>query len=357
MSMSRLISFVFLLVITSRLAAQTTAPASTTYPVRSDPASITVAQDGSGNFRTIQEAVNAFRDHSQVRVTLYIRNGIYAEKLVIPSWKPNIHLIGESREGVIITGDDFSGKAHPAGKDGTGNTKFSTYTSYTLLVDAPDILIENLTIRNTASQRSGVPPVGQAVALHVEGDRFVLRNCTVLGHQDTLFAAAEGSRQYFDKCYIEGTTDFIFGKATAVFRGCTIKSLANSYITAAATPPYQPFGFVFFDCRLVADSLAKKVFLGRPWRPHAKTIFIRTVMGEHILPAGWDNWRNAENEKTALYAEYGSTGPGGNSAQRVGWSKQLTAKAARQYTLTAIFSGKSLWLPAAGEAKTAPNLE
>ena len=141
------------------------------------------------------------------------------------------------------------------------------------------------------------------------GDRCIVRNCRLLGNQDTLFAAREGTRQYYKNCYIEGTTDFIFGKATAVFQGCTIKSLVNSYITAAATPDYQTYGFVFFDCTLTADPAAQKVYLGRPWRPQAKTIFIRTGMGAHILPEGWQNWSNPANEKTVLYAEYGSTGP------------------------------------------------
>ncbi|MCX6214145.1 pectinesterase family protein [Spirosoma sp.] len=326
--------FLFATLLINSTFAQTTPPTSVTYP-----ASFTVAQDGSGNFKTIQEAVNSFRDHSQVPVTLYVRNGVYLEKLVIPSWKPNIHIIGESKEGVIITGDDFSGKAYPGGKDWTGKDKYSTYTTYTVLVDAPETILENLTIRNTAGR------VGQAVALHVEADRFICRNCNLLGNQDTLFAAAEGSRQYYENCYIEGTTDFIFGKSVSVFQSCTIKSLSDSFITAAATPVYQRYGFIFFDCKLTADPAARKVFLGRPWRPNAKTIFVRTQMDSHILPAGWDNWNNVANEKTVLYAEYNSTGPGSSPSARVGWAKQLTAKDVKQLTLATIFSGQSAWLP------------
>jgi pectinesterase len=336
--MQKLLLMIGWLALVSQAWSQTKPPV--TYP-----ASFTVAQDGSGNFKTIQEAVNSFRDHSQVRVTLYVKNGTYAEKLVIPSWKPNIHILGESKEGVIITGNDYSGKDYPGGKDWTGKDKYSTYTSYTVLVDAPDIILENLTIRNTAGR------VGQAVALHVEGDRFVCRNCALLGNQDTLYAAAEGSRQYYENCYIEGTTDFIFGKSISVFQGCTIKSLSNSFITAAATPVYQRYGFVFFDCNLTASSEATKVYLGRPWRPNAKTIFIRTNMGNHILPVGWDNWGNADNEKTVIYAEYGSTGAGANLSQRVGWSKKLTAKEANAYSLVAIFSEKSAWVPNADQPK------
>lgn len=297
------------------------------------PTQFTVAQDGSGDFKTIQEAVNSFRDHSQVRVKLFIKNGTYHEKLVIPSWKPNIHIIGESRDGVIITGNDYSGKLHPEGtKDATGKDKYSTYTSYTVLVDAPDTIIESLTIENTAGR------VGQAVALHVEGDRFVCRNCNLKGNQDTLFVAKENTRQYYENCYIEGTTDFIFGKSITVFQSCTIKSLSNSYITAAATPENQAYGFVFFDCKLTAAPEAQKVYLGRPWRPNAKTVFIRTEMDKHITPEGWDNWRNPDNEKTVIYAEFGSRGEGAPSEKRVLWSKQFSKKDLKNYTLEKVFA-------------------
>ncbi|MBD0367202.1 MAG: pectin esterase, partial [Flavisolibacter sp.] len=286
------------------------------------PTSFTVAQDGSGNFKTIQEAVNAVRDLSQQQVTIFIKKGIYNEKLVIPCWKTNISLVGENKENTIITNDDYSGKNYPGGKDAFGKDKFTTYTSYTVLVQGNDFRAENLTIENTAGR------VGQAVALHVEADRCIISNCRLLGNQDTLYVATESSRQYYKDCYIEGTTDFIFGEATVVFQNCTIRSLVNSYITAASTRPHQKYGFVFFDCKLIADTAAKRVFLGRPWRPYAKTVFINTEMGDHIVKEGWDNWRNPENEKTALYAEYKSYGPGANAEGRVKWSKQLTAKEA-----------------------------
>lgn len=302
------------------------------------PSSLVVAQDGTGDYTTIQAAVNAVRDLSQVQVKIVIRKGVYREKLVIPSWKTNISLVGESKDSTIITNNDYSGKPYP-GKDVTGKDKFSTYTSYTVLVQGNDCTAENLTIENTAGR------VGQAVALHVEGDRCVVRNCRILGNQDTLYTAVSGSRQYYADCYIEGTTDFIFGEATAVFRNCTIKSLVNSYITAASTRPGRAFGFVFFHCRLVADTAARKVYLGRPWRPYARTVFIHTFMDAHILPQGWENWRNPGNEKTAFYAEYASTGPGARATARVPWSKQLTAKEAAAYTLEHIFSGTTAWNP------------
>lgn len=327
--MKKLLISILSLFITSSLLAQ---PATS-------PTHFTVAQDGSGDFKTIQEAVNAVRDLSQAQVTINIKKGIYHEKVVIPSWKTKISLVGEDKASTIITNDDYSGKLVPQGKDAFGKNKFTTYTTYTVLVQGNDFTAENLTIENSSGR------VGQAVALHVEGDRCKITNCILLGNQDTLYAATENSRQYYKNCFIQGTTDFIFGEATAVFDHCTIKSLTNSFVTAASTTPRQQFGFVFFDCKLVADTSVKKAHLGRPWRPYAKVVYIRTVMGPHIVPVAWDNWRNPENEKTAFFAEYQSSGPGANVSGRAPWSHQMTTKEVKQYTLKNIFSGKDGWDP------------
>ncbi len=292
------------------------------------PKSFTVAKDGSGDFKTIQEAVNAVRDWSEVQVPIYIKKGIYREKLVIPAQKSRISLIGEDKMQTVITYDDYSGK-----------NGINTYTSYTVLVQGNDFIAANLTFENAAG------PVGQAVALHVTADRVVVKNCRILGHQDTLFPSADTSRQYYVDCYIEGTTDFIFGAATVVFERCTIQSKKNSYITAASTTQAQPYGFVFINCKLIADEAAKKVYLGRPWRPYAKTVWINTEMGNHISPEGWHVWNQNENHKTTFYAEHGSFGPGFVKESRVEWSKQLTKKEAKKYTLTNIFKGNIGWLP------------
>jgi pectinesterase len=324
-----------LLLITSALHAQVAAPGgSASAPIKKEtfliPIRLTVAPDGSGDYRTIQEAVMAVRDFMQVRAVIFIKNGTYREKLVVPSQKTNITLLGESREGVIITYGDYSGDAD----------KHSTYTSATVRVEGNDFTAENITFENSAGR------VGQAVGLHVEGDRATFRNCRLLGNQDTLFLAIENSRQYYQNCYIEGTTDFIFGAATAVFDNCIIHSKANSYITAASTWPRQPFGLVFLNCKLTAAPEATKVYLGRPWRPNARTVFLHTEMGAHIRPEGWENWGKVSNEATAYYAEFSSTGPGASPAGRVHWSHQLTAKEARRYTLKTIFGGPSAWEPA-----------
>lgn len=300
---------------------------------------ITVAKDGTGDFEKIQEAVNSTRDLGPGEVEIFIKNGVYNEKLVIPSWKHQLSLIGESKEGTIIQGNDYSGKI-----DELTGKKLNTFTSYTVLVQGDDIHFRNLSIQNTWCES------GQAVALHVEGDRFIAENCNLLGCQDTLYTATEGSRQYYKNCYIEGTTDFIFGEATCVFEGCTIKSLANSYVTAAATPPNQEFGYVFFDCELIAKDGVDKVYLGRPWRSYAKTVFINSTLGEHIVEKGWDPWTGdkmfPQKEKTTYYAEYQSKGKGASSKTRIDWSHQLTKAEVKKYTIKNIFSGnQNDWNP------------
>ena len=302
---------------------------------------LTVAQDGSGDCKTIQEAINKVRDHAEFRVVITIKPGTYNEKVVIPSFKRNITLKGEDKGKTVIAYDDYSGKPF-RGIDVTGDTKFSTYTSYTLLVQGNDCSLENLTIENTAGK------VGQAVALHTEGDRVVVKNCSILGNQDTLYLAKGGTRNYFENCYINGTTDFIFGAATVYFYNCNIESLTNSYVTAASTTQQDAYGFVFVDCKLIAkEATVNKVFLGRPWRPYAKTIFINAEMGSHILPEGWNPWKGDKNfpdkEKTVFYAEYASKGAGGKDvSKRVSWSHQLKKSDLKKYDLFNVLNG---WNP------------
>jgi pectinesterase len=282
---------------------------------------VVVAQDGSADFHSIQAAVNSMPDHSQVRLTIEVRNGIYHEKLVIPSWKTNISLKGEDKEKTIISWDDYSGK-----------DKHNTFTSYTVLVQGNDFHADNITFENSAGAA-----VAQAVALHVEADRCVFRNCRIIANQDTLYTGVDNSRQYYVDCYIEGTTDFIFGPATAVFERCHVHGKKNSYITAASTPQHRKFGYVFRDCKITTSPEVQKLYLGRPWRPFAKTVFLNCDLSESILPEGWHNWSKPEAEKTTFYAEYNSTGRGANKSARASWSHQLTDAEAKEYTLKNIF--------------------
>lgn len=291
---------------------------------------LVVAKDGSGDYTTVQEAIDAVRAYTPVHVTIRIKNGLYHEKVTIPAWVSNLSIIGESKEHTIISYEDYAGKFFVVDTVHNKN-KHTTYTSATWFVYGNDITMENLTIRNDAGR------VGQALALHVNGSRFILRNCNLIGNQDTLFATNDESEQFYDHCYIEGTTDFIFGSATAVFKDCTIKSLVNSYVTAASTMPHQKFGYVFLNCNLIASDECTKEYLGRPWRANAKTVFIGCALGNHITAAGWHNWDNVENEKTTYYAEYQCTGLGANTNSRVTWAHQLTQKEASEYTLANIF--------------------
>ena len=280
--------------------------------------SYTVAQDGTGDFTTIQSAIDACKSFPDTRITIHVKNGVYKEKIRVPDHNTMITLAGEDKYKTVITWGDYFGSVNRG--------KNSTFYTYTLMVEANDFVAENLTIENSAG------PVGQAVALNVTGDRCVFRNCRILGNQDTLYAAGQNSRQYYEECYIEGTTDFIFGAATALFERCTINSLKNSYITAASTPQEKAYGFVFDHCTLTAAEGVDSVFLGRPWRDYARTVFLNCTMGAHIRPEGWSNWKGTERTQTAYYAEYNNNGPGSSANGRVKWSHQLTRKEAGKYT-------------------------
>jgi len=284
----------------------------------------TVAKDGSGDYKYIQDAIDAMRVFPLEPITLYIKNGVYTEKIDLPANNTDVTFIGESVERTIITFSDYSGRG-----------KLTTFTSATAKISGNRFVAENITFVNAAG------PVGQAVALYVDADKAVFKNCRFLGNQDTIYAAGENSRQYFLDCYIEGTTDFIFGPSTAVFQNCTIKCKADSYITAANTPKGKVFGFVFLDCVITADSTVTNVYLGRPWRAFSKTVFLRCQLPATIAAAGWDNWSNPENEKTAFYAEYKNTGAGAAVKNRVSWSRQLTAQEAASYTPENIFSNSN----------------
>jgi pectinesterase len=284
-----------------------------------DDTNIIVAQDGTGDFTKIQDAVNAGKAFPDDRITIFVKNGVYYEKVKIYSWNPKITLIGESREKTIITYDDYFNKIN-IGRN-------STFHTYTVLVEGNDFFAKNLTIQNSSGE------VGQAVALNVNANRVVFTNCSFLGNQDTLYTSGEGTKNYFKDCYIEGTTDFIFGDATVLFEDCIVKSKKNSYITAASTPENTAFGYVFKNCKLIADESTDAVYLGRPWRIYAKTVFINCEMGKQIKSEGWHNWSKPEAEKTTFYAEYKCSGEGFQPDKRVSWSHQLRKSEEKKYTI------------------------
>ncbi len=290
---------------------------------------MTVDRNGTGDFRNIQEAINSVRTADpRGKITIFIKNGVYKEKLIIPPHITNIRLIGEDRNTTIINYDDHA-----------NINKMGTFKTYTFLLSGNDITLENLTIENSSAE------LGQAVALHIEGDRVILRNCRLLGHQDTLYAGRDGARQYFENCYIEGTTDFIFGPSTAWFEKCTIHCKRNSYITAANTPENIRYGYIFNNCTITMANGVNAVYLGRPWRAYSMTLFMNCTLPKEINTTGWDNWRNADNEKTVRYMEYNNKGEGANTSSRVKWAKILSSNEAKEYTIENVLNGCDNWNP------------
>jgi pectinesterase len=292
---------------------------------------IVVAQDGSGNYTTVWAAINSIPVNNKKPVMVFIKKGIYKEKLYLDSSKSNVTFIGEDKFKTILTYDDHTGKKDPKGE--TINTR----TSYSFLVQGNSFRAENLTFQNDAGFTAG-----QAVGLEVQGDKAIFINCRIVGNQDILFTSSENSRQYYEGCYIEGTTDFIFGAATVWFEKCHIHSKKDSHVTAASTPQSNAFGYVFNDCILTGDTSLHKVSLGRPWRPYASVTYLHCYVGPHIFSQGWAAWNNNDNHKTARYAEYRNYGPGAVTEQRVGWSRQLSADEAATYTIRKVFHN---WQP------------
>ncbi|AHM58497.1 pectin methylesterase [Flammeovirgaceae bacterium 311] len=285
-----------------------------------------VAKDGSGDFAKVQEAIMAVPDFRKNTTTIFIKSGVYKEKLILPASKTGVRMVGEDVHKTIITNDDFAQKKNRFGEE-MGTTGSSGF-----FVFGDSFIAENITFENSAG------PVGQAVAVRVDGDKVIFNNCRFLGNQDTLYPHGKESRQYYKNCYIEGTTDFIFGWSTAVFEGCEIFcKKGGNYITAASTEEGEPYGFVFLNCRITGNAPDDSYYLGRPWRPYAKTVFINSQLGDHIKPEGWHNWDKPDAEKTSFYAEYGSKGPGAAPQKRVSWSHQLSQQSLRDYSLNAIF--------------------
>ena len=299
-----------------------------------NPDTIFVARDGTAEFRNIDEAIEVCRAFMEYHKVIFVKKGIYKEKLIVPSWLTNIEICGEDRDNTIITYDDHANVFIP----GT-DRKMGTFRTYTVRVDGNDITFRNITIENNAAR------LGQAVALHTQGDRLTFVNCRILGNQDTVYTGGINTRLYFKDCHIEGTTDFIFGPSTAWFENCTILSRTDSYITAASTPQNVEYGYVFNRCKIVAAEGVSKVYLGRPWRPYAHTLFMNCQLGKHILPVGWHNWSNTQNETTARYCEYDNHGEGAATKERAAWTRQLTKKEAAKVTLENVFRQNGGWIP------------
>lgn len=283
---------------------------------------ITIAQDGSGDYKTVQEAFDAIPALNKKPITIYIKKGIYKEKLHLDAGKNSVTIIGEDKFATILTYDDHTGKLSPKGD--TINTR----TSWSFKIESNNFTAENITFQNDAGFTAG-----QAVAVESDGDKAIFSNCRFIGFQDVLFTNSEKSRQYYKNCYIEGTTDFIFGPSTVWFEQCHIHSKKNSHVTAASTSADKKYGYVFNDCVLTGDTSLHSVSLGRPWKPYAAVVYLHCYIGAHIKEEGWNNWNNTDNNKTARYAEYKNYGPSADISKRVSWARQLTDEEAKTYNI------------------------
>ena len=296
-----------------------------------------VAADGSGQYTTVQAAINAAPQNTTPDNvwTILVKPGVYREVVYIQREKRHMRLIGEDAATTVITYDLRAGTIGPDGQ------AIGTFRTPTVQIDADDFTVENLTLENTA----GNP--GPALAVRVDGDRVAFRNCRFLGWQDTIFI--NRGRQYFENCYVAGAVDFIFGGATAWFENCEIHIAGNGYITAASTPPTVEFGYVFNRCRITGANPDVRTYLGRPWRAHSATIFLRTEMSANVRPEGWHNWGRPERESTVRYAEFASTGPGASSEKRVAWAPILSERDAAAITVARVLGGSDGWQPAASQ--------
>lgn len=311
---------------------------------------IIVSKNGDAKYSTIQEALDSIPVDSVSPITIFIKPGIYKEKLVVE--KSNITFLGESREDTIITYNDYALMIHNDGE------KRGTFRTPTVRIDANDFTAKNITFENNSGPGK---KVGQALALYVDGDRILFDNCRFLASQDTLFTAPLppsaiekngfkgpkenapriNGRHLYRNCYIRGDVDFIFGSATAFFQECEIFSQdidsdVNGYVTAASTPEGQEYGYVFSKCKFTSNCPKHSVYLGRPWRNFAKTVLLECELSEHIKEEGWHDWNKEEAKSTAFYAEYNSSGSGANPKKRVPWSKQLTKEESTHYEITKV---------------------
>lgn len=326
---------------------------------------LTVAPDGTGDFTTIQAAVDAAPVGNRAPIIIRVRLGEYHEKLHIN--KDNLRIVGDAAERTILTYGDYAKQTHPDG------TEKGTFLSYTVIITGNNVEIENLTIRNDAGPGS---EVGQAVAVYAAGDRGVFRRCRMIAHQDTLFcgptmqkvadnalpyvlpvtsesvgdAGLTNCRQYFEDCFIQGDVDFIFGPYRCWFERCTLfcndrGAPVNGFYTAANTPQEQPYGFVFHACALTGDGCEDDtVYLGRPWRAFARTVFLACRMDGCVNPVGWEDW--GDKPVTWRYAEHGTWGSRADTAARHPGAARLTDAEAAAITLPEVLGGLDGWNPA-----------
>ncbi|KAG8381491.1 hypothetical protein BUALT_Bualt06G0127300 [Buddleja alternifolia] len=309
-------------------------------------ANVVVSKDGSGQFGSIQEAID-YAISTRVgsgRVVVYVKRGVYKENILINRTMSKVMLVGDGVRYTVITG----GRSVSSG--------FTTYSSATVGVDGTAFIARGITFRNTAG-----PKKGQAVALRSASDLSVFYACSFEGYQDTLFVHAQ--RQFYKSCYIYGTIDFIFGNAAVVFQNCIIyvrKPLvgqANTITAQGRGDPFQNTGISIQYCRVMAAPDLKpvigsvKTYLGRPWQQYSRTVIMKSYIDDLVDPVGWSTWGNSDFALSTLYyGEYQNFGPRAATENRVNWTGYHVAMSpteAARFTVTTLIAGRA-WLPATG---------
>lgn len=296
--------------------------------------------NGHGDFSTIQECFDALPSKPSEWRIVHIKEGTYREKVTLDVYKNKVAVFGDG--DVRIVWNDWSGKV-------VDGYEMTTYDTYTMSVQADDVYLFNLTVENDSGR------VGQAVALETRGDRIHIEKCRLIGDQDTFFTKGYVSRVLVEDSYIEGTTDFIFGPSIVLFEDCTIHGKSNSYITAASTTERNKYGYIFVRCKVTTADDVTKLYLGRPWKSTARTVWIDCELPAAIPAEGWHNWNDPSRERTSFYGEYGCYGAGADRSGRVSWSHELTdEEAAEHCDRSRVFAKKTGseqfhddWLPGA----------
>jgi pectinesterase len=294
------------------------------------PADAVVAADGSGDYTSIEQAIYGapYRTAQDPRWVIRVKPGVYRERVYVQRERGRTALVGDDAATTILEAGIHASMTTPDG------ARLGTFRTATLHIDGDGFVVENLTIANTAG------PVGQALAVRIDGDEVVFRGCRLLGWQDTLLV--NRGRHYFENCTIEGDVDFIFGGATAWFAHCHLHALRDGYVTAASTPAGQAHGLIFSGGK-VTGAEGVRTYLGRPWRDFASTVFMGVELGEAVRAEGWHNWNKPHAEATIRYAEHANTGPGATPAKRPDWVKQLSVEEAGRLTPEAVLGPGGWW--------------
>ncbi|XP_058747390.1 pectinesterase 31-like [Vicia villosa] len=286
---------------------------------------LTVSQDGTGNYRTVQEAIDAVPLRNTCRTVIRISPGIYRQPLYVPKTKNFITFVGLFPGDIVLTWNNTANKIdHHQGSKVIGNGTFGCGST---IVEGEDFIAENITFENSSPEGSG-----QAVAVRITADRCAFYDCRFLGWQDTLYL--HYGKLYLRDCYIEGSVDFIFGNSTALLEHCHIHCKSAGFITAQSRKsPHEKTGFVFLRCVITGNGGSSYTYLGRPWGPYGRVVFAFTYMDQCIKHVGWNNWGNVENETSACFYEYRCFGLGFVPSKRVKWAKMLKDKEVDQFLM------------------------